>query len=154
MNRNQELANRIREVFLNGTWIANTNFSKLAKSIDWKLARATTGKHNSIALLYFHVNYYLAGVLQVLQGGPLTISDKYSLDASPIESEKAWQQLVLELETNAENFALALEKLSREKLQEDFHDPKYGSYERNIEGLIEHSYYHLGQVSLLKKLLA
>jgi hypothetical protein len=34
-----------------------------------------------------------------------------------------------------------------------FVDEKYGTYLRNIEGVIEHSYYHLGQVSLLKKMV-
>lgn len=29
-----------------------------------------------------------------------------------------------------------------------------GSYLRNIEGVIEHSYYHLGQISLIKKMIS
>ncbi|HBC04915.1 MAG TPA: DUF1572 domain-containing protein, partial [Aequorivita sp.] len=41
-----------------------------------------------------------------------------------------------------------------EKLNEIFADEKYGTYQRNIEGMIEHCYYHLGQISLLKKLTA
>lgn len=154
MKKTKDLANRFREVILNGTWIANTNFLQLAKTIDWQLATASLGKHNSIALLYFHVNYYIAGVLQVLKGGNLTISDKYSLDAPTIKNEKDWLTLVNQLEKNALNFAKAIENLSEEKLEESFVDPKYGSYLRNIEGIIEHSYYHLGQVSLLNKLLS
>lgn len=39
------------------------------------------------------------------------------------------------------------------KLDEPFVDEKYGSYLRNIEGVIEHSYYHLGQVVLVKKMV-
>ena len=34
-----------------------------------------------------------------------------------------------------------------------FIDGKYGSYLRNIEGIIEHSYYHLGQISLIRKMI-
>ncbi|MGJ8593340.1 MAG: hypothetical protein ACSHXF_12375 [Aquaticitalea sp.] len=34
-----------------------------------------------------------------------------------------------------------------------FVDAKYGTYLRNIDGMIEHSYYHLGQIVLIKKLL-
>jgi len=30
---------------------------------------------------------------------------------------------------------------------------KYGTYRRNIEGMIEHAYYHLGQISLIKKMI-
>jgi hypothetical protein len=39
------------------------------------------------------------------------------------------------------------------KLKEVFTDKKYGSYERNINAMIEHSYYHLGQITLIKKML-
>jgi hypothetical protein len=39
------------------------------------------------------------------------------------------------------------------KLNEVFVDEKYGTYQRNIGGMIEHSYYHLGQIVLLKKIL-
>ena len=35
-----------------------------------------------------------------------------------------------------------------------FIDAKYGTFLRNIEGVIEHSYYHLGQISLIRKLIS
>lgn len=38
-------------------------------------------------------------------------------------------------------------------LSEPFVKEEYGSYLRNIEAQNEHSYYHLGQVSLIKKLI-
>lgn len=34
-----------------------------------------------------------------------------------------------------------------------FIDEKYGTVLRNIEGVIEHSYYHLGQISLIRKMI-
>jgi hypothetical protein len=40
-----------------------------------------------------------------------------------------------------------------EKLKDVFVEEKYGTYQRNIDGMIEHSYYHLGQIVLIKKLL-
>jgi len=39
------------------------------------------------------------------------------------------------------------------KLNEIFVNEKYGTYLRNIEAVIEHSYYHLGQIVLIKKLI-
>jgi hypothetical protein len=32
------------------------------------------------------------------------------------------------------------------KLDEVFVDEKYGTYQRNIDGMIEHAYYHLGRL--------
>ena len=43
--------------------------------------------------------------------------------------------------------------MSAEKLEDVFFDEKYGTYLRNIEGMIEHCYYHLGQVSLIRKMI-
>jgi hypothetical protein len=43
-------------------------------------------------------------------------------------------------------------ELDEDMLDNAFTDPKYGSLRRNLEAIIEHSYYHLGQISLLKKL--
>jgi len=39
------------------------------------------------------------------------------------------------------------------KINEVFVNEKYGTYLRNIDGMIEHCYYHLGQITLIKKLL-
>ena len=55
--------------------------------------------------------------------------------------------------TNAEKFASQVEQMSDEKLGEVFVDEKYGNYHRNIDVIVEHSYYHLGQIVLIKKML-
>jgi hypothetical protein len=39
------------------------------------------------------------------------------------------------------------------RLDQSFVDEKYGTWLRNIEGVIEHCYYHLGQVSLIRKMI-
>ena len=50
-------------------------------------------------------------------------------------------------------FIKSIEEMTEDALDDIFVDEKYGSYARNIEGVIEHSYYHLGQISLIKKIL-
>jgi len=91
--------------------------------------------------------------LNVFEGGPLEIRDKFSFDLQQIKSKEDWDSLFRELCTNAEKFANHVELMSDEKLEETFVDEKYGNYRRNIEGVIEHSYYHLGQISLIKKMI-
>ena len=46
-----------------------------------------------------------------------------------------------------------LEKLPENRLWENIADPKYGDYYRNIQGIIEHNHYHLGQIALMKKIV-
>ena len=153
MKRNIDLANRLEEVLLNGRWIANTNFKMQLESVDFNQAIHKIGTLNTIAALTFHVNYYLAGINNVFKGGNLEIRDKYSFDMPPVESEEDWNRLKDEFITNATGFVQEVRKLSDSKLDEPFVDEKYGTYLRNIEGVIEHSYYHLGQISLIKKII-
>ncbi len=153
MSIGHQLSSRFREVLLDGKWVANTNFKKALTDVSWEQANKKIDSLNTIGALTFHVNYYIAGILNVFKGGSLDIRDKYSYDAPPIKSQEDWDQLLAEVWSNAEQFADHLETMSDEVLKGPFVVEKYGEYRRNIEGVIEHCYYHLGQVILLKKML-
>lgn len=148
-----QIALRFREVLLNGKWIANTNFQEQLSDVTWQQATTKISTLNTIAALTFHVNYYVAGVLNVFEGGELEIRDKFSFDCPPVTSKEDWENLRNELIENSEKFAAHLDQMTDEKLEQPFVEEKYGNYRRNIDGMIEHSYYHLGQVSLLKKMV-
>lgn len=152
MKRTKQIADRFREVILNGKWIANTNYKDQLSGLTWKQATLKIGSLNTIAALTFHINYYIAGILNVFEGGSLEIRDKYSFDLTPIESQENWEELLTTMWTNAEKFANIVEHMSDNKLDKVFVDHKYGSYQKNINAMIEHSYYHLGQITLIKKM--
>ncbi len=153
MENSKQIASRFREVLLDGKWIANTNYKDQLSDVTWTQAIHKIGSLNTIAALTYHVNYYIAGILNVFEGGELEIRDQYSFDLPPIESAEDWEKLRNDTSTNAEKFASHLERMPDGKWEEVFVDEKYGNYRRNIEGVIEHSYYHLGQISLIKKML-
>jgi len=153
MNKSKELANRLEEVLLNGKWIAHTNIQEQLKKINWKQAIQKIGEHNSIAELTFHINYYVGGILNVFVGGDLEIRDKYSFDMNEINSEEKWAELISSYVANSNSIVEQIANFPKEKWDEPFVKQEYGSYARNIEGLIEHSYYHFGQISLLLKLI-
>lgn len=153
MKLSNYLADRLREIFTEGTWVLGTNFKAQIIDLDWKQATQKVEDFNTIAALTFHIHYYIAGVAQVLKGGPLDIRDKYSFDAPPITSAQDWSNLVHQFCLDSEAFIGLVEKMSNEKLLSDFVDPQYGSYFRNIDAIIEHTYYHLGQLILIKKRL-
>ncbi|MBO9585796.1 MAG: DUF1572 family protein [Flavobacterium sp.] len=153
MKSTTEIANRFREVILNGTWIANTNFKDQLENLDWKIAVTPIQNLNTIAALAQHIHYYIVGINQVFKDGSLEIKDKFSFDFPPIQSQEQWNAFLTQFWNDAEEFASLVEQMSDEKLDDVFVDIKYGTYKRNIEAMIEHSYYHLGQVVLLKKQL-
>lgn len=153
MKKTHAIVKRFREVILNGTWIANTNYKDQLSGLDWKTATTKLGSLNSIAVLAQHIDYYIHGINQVFKGGSLDIKDAYSFDFAPIQSQQEWETFLAKFWKDAEELAFMTEQLPEELLEQDFTDSKYGSYQRNIDGMIEHSYYHLGQIVLIKKIL-
>jgi len=153
MNQSLQIANRFREVILNGTWISNTNFKDQLVNSDWQIATKKVDSLNTIADLAQHIHYYISGILNVFNGGTLDIKDQFSFNFPPIESQEQWNLFLNRFWNDTEEFALKLESMSDEKLNSVFVDEKYGSYRRNIEAMIERSYYHLGQIVLIKKML-
>jgi hypothetical protein len=153
MTRSINMANRIREVLLSGHWIANTNMQEQIRSVDWQQATFKVDTLNTIAALTYHLNYYLAGLIDAFENGKLEISDKYSFDLPIIDSAYDWDKLVSSFLQNSEMFAERIEQMQDDMFDKPFIDAKYGTVLRNIEGVIEHSYYHLGQITLIKKMI-
>jgi hypothetical protein len=60
MTLNEQLAKQIKDLFLTGQWIGtNLNLKAQLDDVDFNLANAKYESLNSIALLAFHLNYYL-----------------------------------------------------------------------------------------------
>ncbi len=148
----QQIAKQLREVHFGGNWTA-VNLKETLKGVTYQQATAKIYDLNTIAVLTFHINYYVGAVLKVLRGEPLTASDKLSFDVGNVSSEEEWQNLVKKVMDEAEVFADEIEKLDDSKLSQNLADPKYGNYFRNLTGIIEHSHYHLGQIVLIRKIL-
>ena len=152
MNAAAQIARHLRDVHFGENW-TSSNLKDNLEGITWQQATTTVYSFNTIAGLVYHMNYFVSAVLHVLQGGPLDAKDKYSFDLPPIRSEEDWQKLLDRTWSDAEEFASLIEQLPETKLWEDFTDKKYGSYYRNLQGIIEHIHYHLGQIVLIKKIL-
>ena len=153
MKSTLEIANRFREVILNGTWIANTNFKDQLSETHWELVTTPVDSLNTIALLAQHIHYYINGIKNVFLGGKLDIRDQYSFDFAPIDSQNQWEDFLIRFWNDAEEFAYLIEQMPEEKLNQVFVDEKYGTYQRNIDAMIEHAHYHLGQIVLIKKMI-
>ncbi len=154
MTLNYQLANQIKELFLTGQWIGtNLNLKAQLDDVDIEMANARVESLNTIALLAFHINYYLEGVINVFKGGSLDIRDKYSYDMISIASQEEWDTMCENIYRNASYLVSLIENMPISQLTDDFTDEKYGTYQRNLIGLLEHSFYHLGQIVLIKKLL-
>lgn len=152
MNLSHQIAKHFRDLYFGGNWTASNMKDQLA-GVTWQQATTQVYSLNTIATLVYHTSYYISAVLEVLQGRPLTASDKYSFDTPPIHSPENWENLLHKTWTDAEKFASLVEELPESTLWDNFSDGKYGNYYRNLHGIIEHTHYHLGQIVLIKKIL-
>ena len=152
MNRTVQIARHFREVHFGGNW-TSVNLKDSLAGVTWQQATTKVYSLNTIAALVYHINYYVSAVLKVLEGGPLDAHDKYSFDLPLIQSDEDWEKLLNKTWTDAKNFVTLIEQLPESKLENDFSEKKYGSYYRNLHGLIEHTHYHLGQIVLIKKII-
>lgn len=152
MNIPTELARHLRAVYFGGNW-TSVNLRDTLADVSWPEATAVVPGFHSIATLLFHVHYFVGAVLGVVRGGPLTAKDAYSFDGPPIGAAAEWDALRQRAWDEAEALAALVEQLPASRLAEDFVDPKYGSYYRNLHGVVEHAHYHLGQMVVLKRLL-
>jgi hypothetical protein len=125
MTHAQQLAHRFREVLLSGRWVANTNLKEQLEGMDYRVATRKVGELNTIAALTFHLHYYIAGVLKVLQGGALEIRDKYSFDFAPLTGQEDWERRVASLWADVETFAAIVEQMPDAQLSQPFTDVKY-----------------------------
>jgi uncharacterized damage-inducible protein DinB len=149
-NLSAHIAKHFRDVHFGGNW-TSVNLKDTLAGVTWQQATAKVHDFNTIAVLVFHINYYVGGLIKVLQGGPLDIRDKYSFDCPPIESAEDWERLLGKTWAEAEQYIQLVEQLPDSILMEIFVDEKYGTYYRNLHGIVEHTHYHLGQIVLIKK---
>ena len=152
MNLSKHIAKHLRSVYFGGNW-TSVNFKETLKDVTWEQATQKFGDLNTILTLTYHATYYIAEVLKVLEGGALEAKDKESFNHPSITCEADWQQLLEKAWTDAEKFAVQIENLPEEQFWADFTDAKYGNYYSNLNGIIEHLHYHLGQITIIKKLI-
>ncbi len=146
------MAKHFREFHYGENWTWSTLKDSLA-DLTWQQATTKIHSFNTIAALVYHIHYFVKVTKEVLEGGPLDWHDKFSFDHPRIESQEDWEKMLEKIRSDADRFADLIEQLPSEKLWETFSEEKYGNYYRNIQGVIEHSHYHLGQIVFLRKLI-
>ena len=152
LNTTGEIAKHLREFYTgkNWTWVW---FQDVIDDITWEEANTKIQDLNTIALLVFHMNFYVKIQIRVLMGGELDSTDKDAFNAPAIKSAQDWKDLLEESYRDAGDLAALIQQMPDEDLGETFANDKYGSFYRNFDGNIEHLHYHLGQIVLLKKLI-
>jgi uncharacterized damage-inducible protein DinB len=152
MSLSLQVAKHFREVFTGENWTC-VNLKDTLEGVTWQQAITKVHSFNTIAALVYHMTYYVDRAMKVLQGGELATKDEDSFSHPSINSEQDWETMRQKVWANVEAFATLAEQMPDERFFEVFTNEKYGNYYRNITGITEHTYYHLGQIVLIKKIL-
>lgn len=151
MTKAAALSQHIHEFYEGNNWTWSS-LREHVNSVSWKDAVTQVDDCNTIAVLVYHITYYIKAVTDRIAKRPSHANQSMSLTHPPIESEEDWQQLVNDAFRAGDEFATLVKGLA----EADFDllvSEEHGSYYRNIQGVLEHNYYHLGQIVLLKKLI-
>ncbi|WP_282043398.1 DUF1572 domain-containing protein [Winogradskyella flava] len=152
MRTTQHIAHHLHQVYFGGNWTAS-NLKDHLNGVTIEIATRKVNDLNTILALTFHIHYYLKGTMDVLKGGDLTIRDTFSFDHPNIRNEAEWQDFQTNMWTEAIEFISRIEKLNDTILETYLAEEKYGTYFRNLVGIIEHTHYHLGQIAIIKKII-
>lgn len=149
----QQTAKHLNDVHFGGNWTVSNVEEKLS-NLSWEQVLIKHEDLNSIATLTFHMSYFINVAYNFYKTGKVIGNDKESFDHPPINSQADWVELKSHYLNQVKELVQMVKKLPDEKLLEPFGEEKYGNHFRNIHGIIEHTHYHLGQISLIKKLIA
>lgn len=148
----QLLAHHFKNAFSSENW-TERNVKDVLADVDFTMATTQIEDVNTIGALTFHIGYFLNGIIDVIEDHKLTIRDKFSFQHPEIQNEADWQNLKNNVLKKAEKCEILIKNLPEKQWHESFLDAKYGTFYANIQGIIEHTYYHLGQIVILKKFL-
>ncbi len=153
MQLSYNIAQHVHQLFHGKNWTWSFVDEHL-DDVSWQEATNTAFGNNTIAQLLYHIYYYMKAHVIYLDGGVLDYDDKFSFEAPIIANAADWVRLKTEVNQTVEKYCKLIQQLPDELYWKDFReDPKFGNYYHNIQGVIEHGHYHLGQIVLIKKLL-
>lgn len=146
------LSEQLQKLYYGKNW-TGVDLKTTLDHVDMEIINKQINGCNSIVTLLFHMNYYVEIQLEVLKGNPLRGTDKESFIHPEVNTKEDWEQLISRLYNRVDEYLSMLTQIPDDQFSLGFADEKWGSYYRNVAGMIEHSHYHLGQIVLLKKLL-
>ncbi len=148
----QLIAAHLQDAFEGNNW-SDVNVKDTLDGITFPEATTVTNaSSNTIAALLYHMTFYNRAIKQRLQGIEPEVSAANGFDMPPITSAYDWEQLKKNVFDTVFELADEIRNFPDEKLSEENPVGK-GSFYKKLHGVIEHNYYHLGQIVILKNLI-
>jgi hypothetical protein len=112
----------------------------------------TIASPNSIAEIVYHLNYYNNRLLARVNGINNAPDEANGFDMPALQNEEEWNALRANNILSARTLADAVGKIDDDKIF-DLNPANHQTFYKNLHGCVEHVYYHLGQIFILKNLI-
>jgi uncharacterized damage-inducible protein DinB len=147
MNPSLQFVKRLEEIYSGEPWFGESILTKLKDVAEVSAFKQPKAGEHSIAELVAHMIFWRRAALQKITGNDAAAFSMQSPDNWPaLESLKkmGWKKLTESLRETQESLVSELHKNA----------PLSDEVSAQINGTIEHDIYHLGQIAIVKKLVA
>jgi uncharacterized damage-inducible protein DinB len=144
------LAENLRNVFEGGNWTEVSIMDALSDVSYLEANTKTPASQNTIASLLHHLMYWNGVIVQRIQNRDPEIPPINGFDVKAPTSEKDWQLLIEQAKQSFTELSEAIKQFQPERLDEPTNFGQ-STFSKNLFGIVEHAYYHLGQIVILKK---
>lgn len=149
MTEPQRLLFLFKNLYNGHPWIDVTLVETL-HGISAEQAQRRLGNCNTIWEIVVHLTAWRENVLQRVQGQVLKTPSSNYIEPVTDTSEAAWTTVLQHLEASQTRWLAFLEQIDAAHLEQVY--PTNGmTYYEQIQGIIQHDAYHLGQIVLLAK---
>ena len=149
MTEPQRLFALFKNLYNGHPWIDVTLVNTL-NGISAKQAQRRLGNCNTIWEIVVHLTAWRENVLQRVQGQVLKTPSSNYIEPVADTSDAAWAATLQQLEDSQMRWLAFLAQLDSGQLEHIY--PTNGmTYYEQIQGIIQHDAYHLGQIVLLAK---
>jgi uncharacterized damage-inducible protein DinB len=149
-----QIAEHIKQVYEGNNW-TDVSIAATLENTDWKQAQQQTeASPNTIASLLHHLYYWNGIIMQRMKGETPVISEENGYDVPFLNNEEEWNALKERTHESFIQLSEAMKNFPEEKLLENYAPHIPSTYYRNMQGIVEHAHYHLGQIVILKNLIA
>lgn len=148
------IAQHLKEVYEGNNW-TDVSIAGVLEGVDWKQAQQQTeASPNTIASLLHHLYYWNGIIMQRIKGETPVIPEENGYDVPFLNNEEEWSALKEKTHHSFTELAAVIKNFPEEKLANNYAPSIPSTYYRNFQGIIEHAHYHLGQIFILKNLIA
>jgi hypothetical protein len=148
----EQLAENLLTVFEGGNWTEVCIVDVLYDVSYIEASTKTPASPNTIAGLVHHLMYWNGVILQRIQNHDPQIPESNGFDVQALATEKDWQLLIEQTKHSYIKLAEAIKRFPTERLNAPTNFGK-SNFGKNLFGIVEHAYYHLGQMVMIKKMV-